>query len=327
MSGTRADNFDRHLERGRRALAEGRTLDLIAEVSAAETLLDAKGGDPVRHLQVASLLQAAFRFSGESELRDRGVSLCQRLADRVDDPSTAIRARATLATFHVISGRFFAMHEACAAAIDLARATDRGHEPAAAMAHQFRGYALFEWNRIDEAKEALERAWSLSKPEWQGIRSGTARMLLSVHHALGDSTRAEAWLSELEEIVSEPMTLRNREWLAAVRTMARGRHDLREIDSWVRTYDYSTGGDLPAEPDEAASRLHELSHLLTVLEATSQWASMIHVAEVMAVGARSSRHWFRVRSLTARAVALEAMGRPGKAEVAWAEALTLGESE
>ena len=334
--GTRGYSVWRQVTLARRALAEGRVDDLVRHVEAAadaETSGAERASVPrdgvVPALAVASLFQAAFRFTGDAELRDRGIRICSPMADRLDRPHTAIRARATLATFHVISGRYHAMADCCDASIALAEATGLHSHAVTAMAYQFKGYALFEWNRLAEARILLERAWDVAGEDSKGVRSGTARILAAVAHALHDTDASDLWLARLESTVSEPLTLRNREWLAAVR-IRHGiltKRDLRQIDAWIRRYDYPPSGDADPSDSTAASRLHEYENLLAVLEATSQWAPMLSVADSLSKGSSTTRLWFAVRALAARSVALEALGRPEEADRTWSEALALGEKE
>jgi LuxR family maltose regulon positive regulatory protein len=241
----------------------------------------------------------------------------------------AIQARAILATFHVLTGRLHAMADSCDAAIALADASELGTHPVVSMAHQFKGYALFEWNRLDEARTHLERAWALAPEGSVGVRSGVARVLASVAAAQDDPEAADRWLATLESVVAEPMTLRNREWLAAVRVRhgLRRSRDLRQIDGWIRRYDYGVAEAGDSTERSVAAYLHEYEHVLAVLEATSQWAPMLPIADALAEGSGRTRLWFRVRALTARAVALEALSRPDAADEAWSRALGLGDAE
>ena len=327
--------FEQRLDEARQALVEGRVEDLRSSleptlhyVEKEPSAGDESGVSTDERLRVVSLLQAAFRFGGVRDDFDRGLALCRPLADRIDEPEVAIHARATMATYYVLSGEFRAMADVCDAAIELASATGVSELPIVGMAHQFRGYALYEWNRLNEAADALNHAWRLA-PESRGIRSGTARMMATVCTATGDYDGAATWLARLEEIVSEPMTLRNREWLDAVRALhdGQGRPSLRSADGWAHRYGYPTfeGADVPRE--EAASRLHEYDHLLTILEATGQWQAMLHVSDAVALGASQTRRWYATRALVARAVALEGLGRIDDALEVWCDALEAGRPE
>jgi ATP/maltotriose-dependent transcriptional regulator MalT len=316
-----------HLLQARLAVREGRTEDLRRHVLAADARLPTGWCWP--RLRLASLYQAAFRFIGEDRLRERGLEIAVGVAERVDEPHMAVLARGVLGTVHLLSGRLHAVATSCRAAIELAAAAGLQDHRVVALAHQFRGYALFEWNRLDEARIELERAWNLTGAEDRGIRSGVARMMSALFAAQEDQETAELWLGRLERIVTEPMTLRNREWLAAVRI----RHglqtdrDLRTIDAWRQSYDYRADALADLPPGHVARRLHEYEHLLTVLEATRQWEPLVRIAEIVERGSGPQRLWFMVRSLGARAVALEASGRSGEADVIWAHALALGAPE
>lgn len=311
----------------RSALPQGRLDDLVEWVDRAAHHVP----DDALWLRasIASLYQAAFRFTGRADLRDRGIVLAERVADRVDRPSMAILGRGVLATIHLIAGRLHATLDRCDAAIDLAASTGFAEHPLAAMPHQFRGYVLFEWNRIAEARDELERAWILSRPRATGVRSGVARTLTAVCTALGDDEAADLWFGHLEEIVSEPMTLRNREWLAAVRI----RHgtlrdrDLRAIDSWRQSYDYDSDALSNLDPAAIPARLHEYEHLLMVLEATRQWETILRISEILRDGSGATRPWFAVRAWMARAVALDGLGRRDEADTAVARALDLAQAE
>lgn len=313
--------------RARRALREGRVDDLLRHARAAADVVPGTRLWP--RLYVASVLQAAFRFSADTGLRDRGLEMAGRVADRVDEPVMAVLARGVLATFHILTGRLHAVAECCRSAIDLARATGLADHPHVGMAHQFLGYALFEWNRLDEARTELERAWAVAGPGRPGVRSGVARIMTSLCAAEGRREEAEIWFGRLEEIVSEPMTLRNREWLAAVRIRhgLQTERDLRTIDAWRQGWDYSVADLDDMDDGEILARLHEYEHLLTVLEATGQWDALLAVAESVARAAGEVRPWFTLRALTSRAVAHEGLGRPDEAEKGWGRALADGAAE
>lgn len=311
--------------RAAQAIREGRVADAARHAeAAADRTPDASLWLRVR---AAALFQAVFRFSGQPEDHDRAITIAAAVADRIESPRMAVTARGVLGTIHLVAGHFHACLERCDSAIELAAATGLEDDSCVALAHQFRGYVLFEWNRLEEARVELERAWALTGPSARGVRSGVARMLAAVAAARGDAEGARRWLDRLEEIVSEPMTLRNREWLAAVRALhgVEGGPELRRIDMWRRSFDYDADA-LAALPDpEARAKLHEHEHLLTLLEATSQWDAMLAVARVLARGAGESRRWFAVRALTAEAAALEASGFGERADEAWLAALRLGE--
>jgi LuxR family transcriptional regulator, maltose regulon positive regulatory protein len=321
---TPADELPVHLERAAVALTEGRVDDLLLHARCAARLVDAD--DVATHMRVASLLQASFRFSGEPELFDQALAACVAVGNRTDQPQWAIPARALAGNVLMLAGRLFQAIEYCDAALALAEASGLQNDRVAAMGHQFRGYVLMEWNQLDQAQDALMTAWSLSTVRDHGVRSGVARMLAEVALARGDATTAVAWGETLAQIVSEPMTLRNREWLAAVRArqgfaVAR---DLRAIDAWQRRHDYRLDA-LEALSDRAvAARLHELEHLLTMLEATAQWTSLGRLAAVVERGARPLRAGYLVRALCARAIALEATGHGSTAMTHWLAALDAG---
>ncbi len=308
-----------HVRDGRLALPEGRVDAVVEHVRRAHASLPQ--GEAWLTLRVASLYQAAFRFSGDRALLERGVTLASAIVDDLARPEMAVAARSVLATFHVLTGRLYALADACDAAIELARATDAVDERSTAMAHQFRGYALFEWDRVGEAEEELRRAWELSGPDALGVRTGTARLLAAVRSASGDPDGARSWMSRLEKMVGEPATLRNREWLAAVRIRVGigTDRDLRAFDRWRHGYAYES-----IDADDVgmlASRLHELESLLTVLEAFGRHEAMLEVSDLLLRGSRPARSWFAARALTGRAVALTALGRSRGAAEALHEAL------
>lgn len=324
------------LNRGRVAITEGRPADAAASADQATEALARSA--PRRWLWVeiwlAAVHQAVYRFSADARSRAAGIEAAKRVADRLERPHMAMLARSTLATIHLVSGRLHATLEATDSALALAKATGLADHRLAAQAHQFRAYALFEWNRLDEAHEALTTAWRLARggsgvTQSKGVTSGVARVLASVAAARGDTDGADRWLAELEQIVAEPMTLRNREWLAAVR-MRHGTprdRDLRAIDAWQQRFDYSDDALARAPRSTLVSRLHEFEHLLTVLEVVSAWDSTLKVADAMLEGAGKERRWYRVRAHASRAVALEGLGRRDDADDAWLAALEAGDAE
>lgn len=322
---TSPDEFSWHVERAGAALVEGRTESLLDHVREAERLLDAH--DVRAHMRIASLLQAAFRFSGQPEMFAKALAACVAVGDQTGSPEYAIPARALAGNVCMLAGRLYQAVEYCEAALALADACGLSEHRSAAMGHQFRGYVLLEWNRLDEAREALRRAWDLSLDTDHGVRSGVARMLAELALASGDHAAAAEWGAALTRIVSEPMTLRNREWLAAVRAQQgfAVTRDLRELDAWRRRHDYRIEMLESLSDAAVTARLHEFDHLQTMLEATSQWADLTRLTTVIERGARPLRIGFLIRALCARAVALEAGGRHAEALDVWCQAMSEGE--
>ena len=312
-----------HLLLARTALAEGRVDDLARHAQAATA---APGLPPWIRLRAASVQQAAYRFTGDEAHLTEGLDIAAEVADRIELPHMAVIARGILSTLHLLTGALYQVEECARAAIELAQAAGLQADPGAALAHQFLGYALFEWNRLDEAYAELERAWALAAPNARGVRSGVARTMTELALARGSEEESASWFRILETYVSEPMTLRNREWLAAVRARhgsPRKQH-LRELDAWRQRYRYRSGRLQALSDLEAASRLHELGHLLDALEATRQWPDLVVTAETILRGSRGGRAWFAARAHASRAVALEAVGRPREADEALREALEVG---
>ena len=326
---------------GQVALAEGRVEDLAKHVELAKRVALAghsqrrsqghsrsrpQPHSPWLRLRIASLAQAAYLFTGDEAHMGLGVGLADQVADRMDLPHMAVTARGILGTLHLLTGALHQVEACTRAGIELAAATGLHHHPSVSLAHQFLGYALFEWNRLPEARQELERAWELAPPTSRGVRSGVARMMTELAVAEGDEPAADAWFEVLEACVSEPMTLRNREWLAAVRAR-RGptsSHQLRVLDAWRQRYDYRADRLESLSGLQAASRLHELGQLLSALEATQQWTDVLVAADTIVRGARGGREWFRAQALAGRAVAHEALGHPEQADEAWDDALAAG---
>jgi LuxR family transcriptional regulator, maltose regulon positive regulatory protein len=301
-----------------RALTEGRVDDCVTHSRAATVALPRPC--PWLELRSASLLQASFRFTGDPDLHDEALNACSRIADCSDSPHVAVQARALMGSVHLLRGAYHAAIDRCDAALELAQATGLVDHAAAGLAHQFRGYVLFEWNRLHEAHAALQRAWDACGSGSNGVRSGVARMMAQLAAVRGDAGDAEMWLRRLEEIVTQPMTLRNREWLTAVRVRHRlGRGDLRDVENWLRTYEYRAA----AMQDDAVilSRLHELDQVLALLELTGQWHALLELAPRVRQAAAGRRAWFETRAATSEAVALDALGRPADAADAWAAAM------
>lgn len=312
------------VHRAAQALAEGRVNDLVAAASQAADIVPPD--DIHLRWRVASVLQAAFRFTGKPALFDRALAACRAVADHTEQPDLAIPARALAGNVLLLAGQYHRALEHCDASIDLANATGRADDRVVAMGHQFRGYVLFEWNRLTGAAASLERAWAVTAPTDRGVRSGVARVMAEVCLAGGNRAAAGRWIERLTATVSEPLTLRNREWLAAVRARHgfAAKPDLRALDDWRRRHDYRI--EALADLDEAAvaARLHELEHLLGMLEVSAQWKALGALAAVIERGSGPLRAWYRVRALTAGAVALEEQGRQSAALEMWARALGAG---
>ncbi len=319
------DAVHHHIEHASAALTEGRVDDLLRHARLAADL--APFDDPALHMRVASVLQAAFRFSGAPEMFDRALAECVAVGNRTAHPEWAIPARALAGNVLMLAGRLYQAVEYCDAALALATACQLESDRVSSMAYQFRGYVLMEWNQLDAARDALMAAWSIASERDRGVRSGVARVMAELELACGDLPSAHRWSETLAGIVIEPMTLRNREWLAAVRA----RHgfavtrDLRELDAWQRRHDYRLDV-LEQLPDAAiTARLHECEHLLTMLETTSQWTALGQLGAIIERGARPMRVGYLLRALTARALACEASGAADDALALWLTALELGE--
>ncbi len=333
----RARLFERTAEASQ-ALREGRVEELVA---GARTVWAAAAAEhPWVQLRGASLLQAAFRFTGEADVFQEAVGACTRVGDRTKAPRIAVFGRALLGSLHMMAGRLHAAMDRLEAALGLAEARTIGETSPAALAWQFRGYVLWEWNRLEAAEESLRGAWARTTENDRGIRSGVARVLATLTAALGRVEESDAWLRELEAVVAEPMTLRNREWIAAVRlTQAvlvsrapgveaeRRRAGVREVERWRRSWSYDLPEVMGWTDAHLRTRLHELGHALTLLELTSQWETVRALAVRVEAGVGELREGFRIHAVTVRAVALENLGRSAEADQAWAEALARGEGE
>lgn len=306
------------------ALRSGRVEELVARTRAAAEAMPASM--PWVVFFVAAHLQACYRFTGDPALRRQALDVCSLVADRVDLPWLAVQARVLMGNIHLMHGALHRALEHCDAAVDVAASARDLSPGAAAMAHQFRGYVMFEWNRLEEAEDGLHRAWEMSAPGSQGVRSGVARMLASVRAAQGDRTGAEAWLRRLEEVMPGPDTLRNREWLAAVRARSTlGAGDLRAVEVWLRTWNYGYAGEPSLARADLLARLQEYEHALALLEATRQWSAILELAPRIAAAAADERCWFAARAASAEAVALEARGHRDAADARMGDALRLGD--
>ena len=324
----RLDAVLRSLDRIReanRAVREGRVADLANHARAVCTELDP--ALPWLGMYAGSLLQAAFRFTGDRTLRDSALEALRPVADRVEVPDAAVPARAMMGSVHLLAGAYHTALELCDAALGLARASGLEDRPPAALAHQFRGYVLLEWNRLDEARDALGRAWHASEDGNAGVRSGVARVMAQLVAIRGETQEAEMWLARLEALVAEPMTLRNREWLTAVRVRHKlGTGDLRAIDEWLRAWDYRPETLAAANDLHLSSRLHELDGVLHLLEATERWSDVIALAPLIHRVAHDRRSWFDARALSTWAVALEARGLRDDADALFNRALLAGDN-
>ena len=314
-----ADALD-HAMSAADALRTGRVDDIVSGASAA--LERAPASMPWLSLHVGSLYQASYRFTARADLRVRALDVLGSIADRIERPHLAIAARALMGNIHMMQGALHRARSMCDAALDLADATDLAEREAPAMAWQFKGYVLFEWNRLDEAEAALLRAWELGGHR-AGVGSGVARVMGEVRLARGDGAGAAVWLRRLTSIVAEPLTLRNREWLAAARAgQTLGAGGLRAVERWLASHDYRPENLLDAR--HVLARLQELDQVLTLLEATSQWGRILQMAPRVTAASRGERQWFATRALVSEAVALEAEGRSVDADTTFLKALNEG---
>jgi hypothetical protein len=189
-----------HVAAAEGALRAGRVDELVDESLAADGI--GPTSLPWLRFRVGSVLQACYRFSGDAAHRDRALATLARVADRIDVPRLAVPARGLMGNIHMMAGAFHAAVDRCDAGLALAAAAGLADEPAPAMAHQFRGYVLFEWNRVVEAEAELLRAWTLAGPRRRGVRSGVARTLAELRSSLGDRVGADLWLDRLHGTAS-----------------------------------------------------------------------------------------------------------------------------
>ena len=163
-------------------------------------------------------------------------------------------------------------------------------------------------------------------------------MLATIYAAKGRTMESDLWMDRLTEIVAEPMTLRNREWLAAVRiqqavlvsrapeaTPGERRAGLREVEEWRRGWEYEPMAVEEWDDARVRSRLHELDHAMTLLELTQQWPTALALADRVVAATTPQRAGYLLKAHTVRAVSLLNLGRPEEAMAAWISALELGE--
>jgi ATP/maltotriose-dependent transcriptional regulator MalT len=120
------------------ALEAGDPVTAAAATRARRALPDRA---PFLELVVASVLQAAFRFTGRRDMAEAAIEVAGRLADRGDVPALAVPARSLLGNVRMLQGRFHQANENFGSALDLARDAGCGAVPERAMALQFRACA------------------------------------------------------------------------------------------------------------------------------------------------------------------------------------------
>lgn len=314
-----------HAHRAQESLRTGRFGELMAEARAAEAA--APTTSPWLSFRLGSILQTAFRFSGDPGLAAATQRQLARAADHLANPGLAVAARGLMGNVHMLEGRLHRAMEHFQAALELADASGLQDDPAPAMAHQFQGYVLLEWNRLPEARAALLRAWRASgEGRRRGVGSGVARVMAGLEAVEGRGEEADAWLTRLRDMLGPQASLRNREWLAAVlarRALQRG--DRRGATEWLRTYDYAPAHIAALDDPEVHARLEEFTTCLDFLVETEGWTDAAAVGERLFRATAGKRRWFAARAGVARAAALEALGEPGPAEEALRRALQEGE--
>lgn len=276
----------------------------------AATLLP--GDAPWLEFVVASVLQAAYRMSGEPEAVRRGLELLGRVGDRTDLPELAVQARALAGNLHMLQGRFHRADDLLASSLELARILGREDGAERGMALQFRAYLRVEWNRLDEARDLLLQAVEAGEAVGsRGILSGSYRKLMEVGLATGDEEEARRWLGRLEALLEGPLSERNREWLAGVRTrFMAATGDARGAADAVRARGYRPRELARADAPVLLARLAEMSTLMEVLAVLERWEALWRLAaRVREVAGGAGRRWYAVRAGGWEAAALEAMGR------------------
>ncbi len=310
----------------RAALRAGRIdelVRLVVPMGNAAARWGVEGTD--QRLRLGSLLQATFRFTGRHDVRDLALEVLGPAADELGDVPEAVSARALMASVHLLAGTYHRCYDLCQAAVALAEAAEDEPTAGVAMAHQFAGYVAFEWGRFGEARLRLETAWHLAGVPAAGIRSGVARVLAMLSVAEGDPAGAERWLSAVTEVVSEPMTLRNREWLAAVRArVLLGEGDVRAVEAWLRSGGYAPGDPQALGDAWILGRLGEMETIMSLLEATSQWRRGEALARAVAAASAGRRAWFHARAASTAAVCAEHQGRKDESRQLWDAALESG---
>ncbi|MGD2069357.1 MAG: LuxR C-terminal-related transcriptional regulator [Gemmatimonadota bacterium] len=314
--------------RASEALRRGRVGALVDEAGRAAEALPPDA--LFLALVVGSILQAAYRFGGEPDVADGAVEVCRTLGDRSDAPALAVQARALAGNVRMLEGRFHEADELFAGALGLAEASGLAGSPHCAMAHQFQGYLRFEWNRIDEARDLLHRAVVAGEEVGsRGVLSGSYRMLVRVELAADRPSRARSWLSRLEACVAEPLSARNREWLAAVRaSWAAATGDLRAADAWIRRQGYRVRELTGAGAAPLLASLQEVTTLLDVLLALDRPGEAHALASATRAAAENAgRGWFAARAGAVEAAAADGLGNHDDADAAMVRALRAGRSE
>lgn len=312
-----------HVLDASRALRDGRYADLSAAAMVARASLPAH--DAFLRNVVVSVLQAAFRFGGDPAVGEAAVEEAARLADDVRRPADAVQAGAMLGILLIMHGRLHEAEDALRRALAIAGARLDAAAPVRGLAHQFLGYVLYEWDRLDEAALELERARVIAEPvEHRGILTGVLRVLAVVRSRQGQGSAAEEAMAALAVLMERPDTqARNREWLDGTRAaldVACGRSE--GLPGWLARQRYEPAV-IAALPHPALhARLQEYSTLaraLVLLGRTDEAADLATVLEQAA--ATAGRRGFAVIAAATLAAAREAQGRRADADDALARAL------
>jgi LuxR family maltose regulon positive regulatory protein len=309
------------------ALEAGDPVTAAAATRARRALPDRA---PFLELVVASVLQAAFRFTGRRDMAEAAIEVAGRLADRGDVAALAVPARSLLGNVRMLQGRFHQANEDFGSALDLARDAGCGAAPERAMALQFRAYVLYEWNRLGEAAALLHEAAVCGEAIGsRGVRSGCYRMLARVELARNRRPEAERWLERLEELVDGRASLRNREWMQGVRAaFAAATADVRGAEAWMRARGYRVEELTTRGEGYLLARLQEMTSLLDVLLVLERAQDALALARaVAAASSAADRLWFVARSRAVEAAALDMLGAGEEAVRAVADALAAGREE
>lgn len=306
-----------------RALREGRIADVASAALAARDHVPQ--GDAFLRNCVVAVLQAAFRFGGDPAVGEAAVDEAARIAEDVRRPAAAVQAGAMLGILQIMHGRLFAAEEALRRALAIADARLDPGAPARGLAHQFLGYVLHAWDRLDEAAAELERARAIAEPiAHAGILTGTLRVLATVRHQQGDEAAAQHALSALVAFMDRPDTSsRNREWLDGVRAAhAITTGESAGLGAWLARRGYVPAEIAALPAPHLHARLQEYTTLGQALLLLQRFDEAAALGEALSrVAAAAGRIGFFVITASVRASACEALGMRADADRALADAL------
>ncbi len=257
-----------------------------------------------------------------------GALLVPRLLDawqqvrQSGDYFTMLEVRRWLALAYVRAGQLHLAHQECLASLALLEQIE-GHVILAGGFSLGLALVLYQWNRLEEARNALQRVIH-DAVVWQHatLLSWSYRTLVKVELAAGDLVAAHQALQEAEQVAQQMGSVLQQSWVTSVR-----------VQWWLAVGNLAEPGDWAAHVDFRQDawephRYEEFLALVRVYLAQQKSAQAVEALECFSSHLdRPGNLFMTVSFLSLYVVALHQSGKAEQARIIAIRLLTLTETE